>query len=207
MPVAWQSYWGWARQLLGVSCRSWQGIWGWPMVPSLHFFETAGMGMSQICWKVITRLVLTPGTEGLIHAWCIRKTHEAGDKGQRSSQASQQAENLILESGCCPHPPLATVLHRSGTGMLIPIPAPASVMTCRQRWLKGSHTCETVPAGKKPDSTHAYKCAFRRKAWLWPNAKTRLAKTRQVMISAQQQIIVSIKNYRLSYFTPLVIIQ
>lgn len=163
--------------------------------------------MSQICWKVITRLVLTPGTEGLIHTCCIRKTHEAGDKGQRPSQASQQTENLILESGCCPHPPLATVLHGSGTGMLVPIPAPALVMSYKQGWLKGSRKCETVLAGKNPDSTHPYKRAFRRKAWLWPSAKTRLAKTRQVMISAHQQIIVSIKNYRLSCFTRLVIIQ
>jgi len=91
--------------------------------------------------------------------------------------------------------------------MLVPILAPASVMSCKQERLKGSCTCETVLAGKKPDSTHPYRCAFKRKAWLWPSAKTRLAKARQFTISAYTQIIVFIKNYGLSCFTQLVIIQ
>lgn len=34
---------------------------------------------------------LASGTECLIHAWCIRNIHEAGDKGQKPPQSLQQA--------------------------------------------------------------------------------------------------------------------
>lgn len=62
-----------------------------------------------------------PGTSG---------KHAVEDKGQRLAQACQKAESLDAESNCCPCPPLVTVLHGSGMGLLVPIPAPASAISC-----------------------------------------------------------------------------
>ena len=60
---------------------------------------------------------------------------------------------------------------------------------------------------EKPLTAHTPTNMLLGKAWLWPSAKIKLVKTRQVMISPHQQIIAPIKSYRLSCFTLMVIIQ
>lgn len=53
---------------LGVNCRSWQGIWGLARGAIIALLLDSRHRHNQISWKVITRLVLTAGTEGLIQA-------------------------------------------------------------------------------------------------------------------------------------------